>query len=148
MAIDVVPLSIKAAKEVVAKWHRHHKPPQGALFAVGISVDGEVVGAAIIGRPVARMLDDGETAEVTRCVVKEGVKNGCSRLYGAACRAAFALGYRRVITYTLASESGVSLKASGWRLLGTAGGGSWSRPDRVRDDKHPTEPKFKWEKSA
>lgn len=146
--IEVVPLTISKAKEIVGKFHRHHKPPQGGLFAVGIAIDGEVVGAAIIGRPVARMLDDGWTAEVTGCAVREGVKNGCSRLYGAAVRAAVALGYRRVFTYTLASESGASLRASGWKLLGEAGGGKWSRPSRLREDDHPTEMKFKWEMTA
>lgn len=137
-------MTLKAANILVKQWHRHHRPTQGGLFAVGVEHEGEIVGAAIIGRPVARMLQDGFTAEVTRCVT-DGSKNACSCLYGAAWRACKALGYRRLITYTLASESGSSLKASGWREIGPRGGGSWSVPSRPRVDKHPTEQKTLWE---
>ena len=104
-----------------------------------------MVGAVIVGRPVARMNDDGWTAEVTRCVTN-GARNGCSILYGAAWRAARAMGYRRLITYTLPEEGGSSLKASGFRLIGEAGGGSWSRKDRPRVDKHPLQKKPVWSK--
>ena len=144
MPLDAHPMSIKSAKEWVAKLHRHHKPPQGALFAVGATMDGEICGVAIIGRPVARMNDDGFTAEVTR-LATDGTKNACSFLYAAAWRAARSLGYRRLLTYTLASEPGTSLRATGFREIGKAGGGSWSRPSRTRTDKHPTEEKTKWE---
>lgn len=96
------------------------------------------------GRPVARVLQDGWTAEVTRlCTL--GDKNACSMLYAASWRAARALGYRRLITYTLKSEGGASLRASGWRLVGEAGGGSWSRKNRPRVDMHPLEQKQLWE---
>lgn len=139
------PLGRDEANELVAKWHRHHKPTQGYKFAIGLKMDGEVVGALIAGRPVARMSDDGLTLEVTRVVVREGVKNGCSKLYGSARRAAFALGYKRVLTYTLSSEPGTTLQAAGWHTTGTTSGGSWSRPSRARDDKHPLEAKIRWE---
>jgi hypothetical protein len=98
----------------------------------------------IVGRPVARHNDDGATLEVTR-VASDGCPNACSCLYGASWRAAKALGYGRLITYILESEAGTTLKASGWRLVGKRGGGSWSVPSRPRVDKHPLQKKFLWE---
>jgi hypothetical protein len=102
------------------------------------------VGVVIVGKPVARMLADGWTCEVTR-LASDGTKNACSMLYRAAWRAARAMGYRRLVTYTLAEEPGTSLRAAGFRLIGEAGGGSWSRKDRPRVDLHPTELKLRWE---
>ena len=90
------------------------------------------------------MLDNGYTAEVIRCCT-DGAPNACSMLYGAARRAVKALGYRRLVTYTLPEEGGASLRASGWTLAGEAGGGSWSRDGREREDKHPTQRKLRWE---
>ena len=124
--------------------HRHHKAPQGGLFAVAVSDANDVRGVAIVGRPVARMLADGWTAEVTR-VCTDGARNACSMLYAAAWRACRALGYRRLITYTLVTESGASLRGAGWRVVGEAGGGSWSRESRPRIDKHPIQRKLRWE---
>jgi hypothetical protein len=103
------------------------------------------VGVVIVGRPVARRRDDGLTAEVTRLCVLEGEPNACSFLYGKAARAALAMGFRRIGTYTLKSEPGTSLKAAGWVCLGERGGGSWERRSRPRADKHPTEQKLLWE---
>lgn len=147
--ISLRPITITAAKEFVRQVHRHHKPPQGALFAVACGIDGvaEPCGVAIIGRPVARMLQDGSTAEVVR-LATDGTKNACSMLYAAAWRAARALGYRRLVTYILAEETGTTLKAAGWHCLGQAGGGKWSRPSRLRDDDHPTQPKTRWEMTS
>ena len=142
----ICPITISEAQFFVDANHRHHKAPQGGLFAVGLSLNNEVVGAAVIGRPVARMSDDGYTAEVTRLCVLNGIPNGCSMLYGASWRAARALGYHRLITYILDSEPGTSLRASGWKLVGQAGGGSWSRNGRPRVDKHPTQGKFLFER--
>jgi len=142
--LHVVPLTLREARAFVAAHHRHHRPPQGGLFAVGAAIDGTVVGACIVGRPVARMLDDGWTAEVVR-LCTTGERNACSMLYGAAWRAARALGWRRLVTYTLAEEGGASLRAAGWRIVGEAGGGSWSRRERPRVDTHPTQPKLRWE---
>ena len=88
------------------------------------------------GRPVARLLDDGYTAEVTR-LCTDGIKNGCSFLYAAAARTAKAMGYTKIITYILESEDGASLRASGWVYEGIRGGGSWNRPNRQRTDKSP-----------
>lgn len=98
----------------------------------------------MVGRPVARHWDDGSTLEVTRCCVLDGIPNAASFLYGAARRAAFDLGYARIITYTLAAEPGTSLKASGWTQHHAVKGRSWTTPSRPRVDKHPTTDKWCW----
>lgn len=143
--IKLIPITLKEASVFVARNHRHHRPPRGGLFAVAVE-DGDlsVCGVAIVGRPVARRLQDGWTAEVTR-LCTDGTRNACSMLYGAAWRAARALGYQRLVTYTLESEGGASLRAAGWRCVGEAGGGSWSRAERPRVDLHPTQRKLRWE---
>lgn len=143
--LTVVPCDLDEAAAFVKQHHRHHRPGPGGKFAVAVADEsGTIRGVAIAGRPVARMSHDGWTLEVTR-VATDGCPNACSALYGAAWRAARALGYRRLVTYTLATEPGTSLHAAGWRLIGEAGGGSWSRADRPRVDKHPTQRKFRWE---
>lgn len=140
------PVTIRAAREFVDAHHRHHRAPQGGLFAVGVASADELIGVAIIGRPVARAFADGWTAEVTRVCVLPSLLNACSMLYGAAWRAARALGYRRLVTYTLRREPGTSLRAAGWTELGRAGGGEWSCPARPRAKaSFPTEPKTLWE---
>lgn len=146
--MSIVPMSLKDAHRFVNEHHRHHRASQGGLFACGLAVDGKVVGVAVAGRPVARMLADQWTVEVTRCCVAEGHRNGCSMLYMAIWRAARALGYKRCITYTLATESGSSLRGAGWRLIGECGGGSWSREARPRLDDHDLNQKFRWEVSS
>ncbi len=142
--IEVVPVTLRGACAYIAQHHRHHRPPRGCLFCIGASVGGKIVGVAIVGRPVARHLQDGRTAEVTR-VATDGTPNACSALYGAAWRAARAIGWLRLVTYTLPQEGGTSLRASGWRLIGEAGG-SWNHPSRPRVDHAPTRTKFRWEK--
>lgn len=144
MTLVVCPLTLREARAYVSEHHRHHVAPQGGLFAIGGSRDGVIVGVAIVGRPVARMLSDGWTAEVTR-LCTDGTRNACSLLYGAAWRAARAMGYRRLVTYTLPEEGGASLRAAGWRIIGEAGGGKWSRRERPRVDTHPTQRKIRWE---
>lgn len=144
MKLSVVPVELAEANAFVAKLHRHHKPVVGHKFSIGAALGGAVVGVAIIGRPVSRIRDDGETLEVTR-LCTDGTKNACSFLYGASARAAFALGYRRIGTYILASEPGTSLTAAGWRCLGERGGGAWGREGRPRIDTHPTELKLLFE---
>lgn len=142
--LDVIPMTLREAHAYVEAQHRHHKPPQGALFAVGVS-DGETVrGVAIVGKPVARMNNDGFTVEVTR-LCTDGARNACSMLYRACWRAASAMGYRRCITYTLVDEGGASLRGAGFKCVGQAGGGSWSRPSRPRVDTHPLQEKIRWE---
>lgn len=132
------------ANAFVAQHHRHHQPVVGHLFSLGAVLGDQVVGVAIVGRPVARLRDDGMTAEVTR-LCTDGTRNACSFLYGAAARAAFALGFRRIGTYTLASENGATLKAAGWRQIGEVKGRSWTTPSRPRVDKHPTQDKLLFE---
>lgn len=144
--LTVVPITFKAANEFVSAHHRHHRKVVGCKFCVAVSDGEKIVGVGIVGRPVARMADDGFTVEVNR-VCTTGEKNACSMIYGAAWRAARALGYLRCITYTLPSEGGASLRASNYKLIGEAGGGKWSRPSREREDNHPTELKLKWEAS-
>lgn len=143
--LTLVPMTIRDACAFVTQHHRHHRAPGSlSLFAVGVAEGDEVVGAAIVGRPVARMSCDGWTAEVTR-LATTGHPNACSKLYGACWRAARALGYRKLITYTLASEPGTSLRAAGWRCIGETGGGSWHREARPRVDHAPTQVKIRWE---
>lgn len=145
--LAIIPMTLDEANAFVRKHHRHHKPARGMKFCVGIAEGSVVVGVAIVGRPVARMVDDGWTLEVNRTCT-DGYKNANSMLYGACRRAAFALGYRKLVTYTLPTESGVSLVAAGWKCLGEAGGGSWSRSSRPRVDTHPTQTKLRWEAVA
>lgn len=142
--MKLVPLTFKQAKDFINANHRHHKAPVGWKFGIGAEVAGELVGVVVGSRPVARMLDDGLTLEITR-LCTTGLKNVCSFLYSAARRAAQAMGFTRVITYILESELGSSLKASGFRFVRLAGGGSWSRPSRGRTDKAPLERKQLWE---
>lgn len=145
--LTAVPLSRAETDAFIARVHRHHKPPVGDLFRIGAAQDGEIVGVVVVGRPVARALQDGWTCEVTR-LATDGTRNACSFLYGAAARAAFAMGYRKIGTYILASEPGTSLKGAGWRLVGEVKGRSWDTPSRPRVDKHPTQDKLRFEATA
>jgi hypothetical protein len=132
MSLDIVPVSFADACEFVAAWHRHHEPPAGHKFSLGVAAGQTLVGVAIVGRPVARHYDDGSTLEVTRCAT-DGTPHGCSMLYGAAWRAAKALGYRRLITYTQAGETGSSLRAAGWSVIaGRPPRPGWNSPSRPR----------------
>lgn len=145
MRLQVRPIDFKDAAAFVRQHHRHHTPPIGHKYSIAAWDGDQMVGVVIVGRPVSRMRDDGLTLEVTRlCTI--GSRNACSFLYGAAARAAFALGFKRIGTYVLKREPGTSLAAAGWRLIGEAGGGSWSREGRERDDKHPLEPKLLFER--
>jgi hypothetical protein len=147
MRISAVPIDFDAAADFVRLHHRHHTPPQGHKFSIGASFDGALVGVVIVGRPVSRGRQDGFTLEITRlCTI--GHKNACSFLYGAAARAAFAMGYRRVGTYTLKSEPGTSLLAAGYKIVAEVKGRSWDCPSRPRTDKHPTEDKLLWDRAA
>lgn len=122
MAMYIRPLSLKEANAFVATLHRHNKPTSGHKYSLGCYKNGVLVGVAIVGRPLARMLDDGQTLEVLR-VCTDGTKNANSKLYGACVRVAKEMGYRTIYTYTLKSESGSSLRAAGWTEDGEAGGG-------------------------
>ena len=148
MSLVLVPCSVQDAKAFVTQYHRHHRAPVSGLFAIAVALDDSVVGVAIVGRPVARALQDGWTAEVTRVAVLEGVNNACSMLYAACWRGARALGYRRLVSYTLETEPGTSLRAAGWKMVGEVRGRSWHCPSRPRVDRHPTQNKIRWEASA
>ena len=144
MSLTTYPMTLAEANEFVSQHHRHHKPVVGHKFSIGAANGEQIVGVVIVGRPVARMRDDGMTLEVTR-LATDGTKDACSFLYGAARRATFALGYKRLGTYILSSEPGTSLLAAGWKLIGEAGGGSWSVKSRPRVDKHPLQKKMLYE---
>jgi hypothetical protein len=146
MKMTHVRIGLDEANAFVREHHRHHKPVCGHLFSIGAVMDDKIVGVAIVGRPVARRRDDGITAEVTR-LCTDGTKNACSFLYGACARAAFALGFKRIGTFILATEPGTSLTATGWRLIGETPGRSWSVPSRPRVDTHPLQKKLLFEKT-
>lgn len=145
MTLSLVPITFAEAKQFVLEHHRHHAPCLSHKFSIAVADEtGAVRGVAIVGRPVARYMDDGWTLEVNR-VATDGAENACSMLYAAAWRAARALGYRKVITYILGSEPGTSLKAAGWKCLGECGGGPWNCKSRPRVDTHPTQRKIRFE---
>lgn len=147
MTLHLVPVSRQVANDCVTRWHRHNGAPVQAIIRVGAATEeGVLVAVGMAGRPVARHYDDGATLEVTR-VSSDGTRNATSMLCAALTRAAFALGYTRVITYTQADESGASLRAAEWRILAsrppTKG---WSRPSRPRDDaRYTTSERTLWE---
>lgn len=134
MKLRAVPMDLEGANEFVLRHHRHHGPVKGHKFSIGASVGDTLVGVAIVGRPVSRRRDDGLTLEVTR-LCTDGTRNACSFLYGAAARAAFALGFTRIGTYIRADENGSSVIGAGWKLVGQTPGRSWSVPSRPRKDK-------------
>ena len=150
--LKLAPISIREANEFVTSFHRHNSPVQGGKFAIAAASDAGIIGVAITGRPVARKLQDGYTLEVLRvCVVDTAPKGSCSFLYSRSWKVAQALGYRKLITYTLATESGASLRGAGWRIIGTTearteGKGWTSRPNR---DWQPIygQQKLRWEVS-
>ena len=124
--LRIVPVTFRQACAFVSEHHRHHKPPRGCRFTLGVAAGDDLVGVAMVGRPVARHYDDGLTLEVNRTCT-DGTKNANSMLYGAAWRAAKALGYARLVTYTQEGESGVSLRAAGWRVVAEREArGSWA----------------------
>jgi hypothetical protein len=143
-SLRVVHLELKQANDLVSKLHRHHKRTQGHRFSIGvIDETNQLRGAAICGRPVARKVNQYTVLEVTR-LVTDGCPNACSMLYSAAARAAKELGFAKIQTYILESESGTSLKATGWVNEGAAGGGNgWQSREGRRDDQ-PTVMKQRW----
>lgn len=142
--LNICPMTLKEANAFVEQNHRHHKPVVGHKFSIGCTDGEKIVGVAIVGRPVSRHLDDGWTLEVNR-LCTDGTKNACSMLYAAAWRAAKAMGYKRLVTYILESESGVSLKAAGWKCVGKAGGLRWTGKRRPKVDLCPAQMKLRWE---
>jgi len=141
--LTIAPCTLREANGYVVKWHRHHGRVVGAKFSLAVRDAEQIRGVAIVGRPVARHLDDGSTLEVTR-VATDGVSNGCSALYGAAWRAARALGYQRLITYKHKSEPGTSLRAANFQLVAVVKGRSWSCTSRPRGHR-PIVDKERWQ---
>lgn len=133
--LHLVPMTLADANLFVEAWHRHNKPTPGHKFSIGVADDNDVLrGVAIVGRPVARNYDDGLTLEVNRSCT-DGTRNANSMLYGAAWRAAKALGYQRLITYTQAEEGGASLRAAGWTVIAEREvRRGWDTPSRPRDN--------------
>jgi len=143
----IIPISIKKANEFISMFHRHNKKVQGGKFAIGLMEGNELIGVAIAGRPVARMLDDGKTIEILRVCVKDGYKNANSQLYGRMIRICRLMGYERIITYTLKKENGSSLRAVGFKPVAEVKPQTWNRPSRRRKfQKVYLEPKIRWEK--
>jgi len=147
--LRIVPCDQKTAKAFVAMHHRHHRPPCGHKVSIGLAQGEELVGVVMLGRPVARAFDDGLTLEVTRSCVAGGTPNGNSMLYGAAWRAAKALGYLRLVTYTQEGESGASLRGAGWRIVAQRKPRpGWDMPSRRRvGNGNDNVPRTLWEAS-
>ena len=156
MSLVIRPIKLKDTNAYVGQHHRHNFPTNGHKWSLACYDGDRLCGVAIAGQPVARNLDDGETIEVRR-VCTDGTFNACSKLYGACARVAKEMGYRRIITYTLITEPGTTMKASGWTSAGEAGGTTWDRPSRPREEyqeslfgterKYPNEKKVRWEKT-
>lgn len=146
--LTVVPIELRHANLVVEHIHRHHKPATGHRFSLAaVDANGTVRGVAIIGRPVARMVDQSTTLEVLR-VATDGTRNACSILLGAAAKAGKAMGYSKIQTYTLPEEGGASLRGAGWVCEGYAGGGQWKHTDgKPRKTCQPTATKTRWSRT-
>lgn len=148
--LEVRPTTIAKANEWVANYHRHSKPVRGAKFALSVvNADVNIVGVALAGRPVARALDDGLTLEVLRvCTMDDAPQNVCSMLYARCHKVWRDMGGKRILTYTLQSEKGTSLKAANWHITGETGAQSWSRPSRKREAQDVyRHKKYRWEPS-
>tara|TARA_R100001510_G_scaffold35090_2_gene31598 strand:+ start:1171 stop:1629 length:459 start_codon:yes stop_codon:yes gene_type:complete len=146
--LQPTPIALREANEFVRNFHRHNKPTQGGKFAIGALHDDELVGVAIVGRPVSATLDDGWTAEVTRvCVRDHAPRNACSFLYGRCWRIWQQMGGKRMVTYTLQTESGASLKGAGWQVMGEVKPHDRWTPKGGKRDWQPIygQLKFRWE---
>jgi hypothetical protein len=145
VSLHIVPVTFADACAFVADWHRHHQPPAGHKFSLGVASDQMLVGVAIVGRPVARHYDNGSTLEVTRSAT-DGTPHVNSMLYGACWRAAKALGYLRLITYTQDGEPGTSLKAAGWQVIAQRPARpGWDTPSRPRENRNANVQRYLWE---
>lgn len=144
--MEIIPITIRDANVFVTNFHRHNKKVTGAKFAIGLTEDCELIGVAIAGRPVARLLDNGKIIEILRVCVKEGYKNANSKLYGRAKRICQLMGYEKIITYTLQTESQASLKAIRAKPVSEVKHGDWDRLNRRREGQEIySEDKIRWE---
>ena len=147
MTLRIRPITVKEAQAYVRQFHRHHRPPCGCRFALQVLDEhGEIHGVAMGNRPVSRVLDDGLTLEISR-VCTDGYPNAPSKLYGAMRRVAQAMGYQKIVTYTLPEEGGASLRAAGYQQMALIKGHPWHTPTqgRHRRDDHPQGDKWRWE---
>lgn len=142
--LSVIRVELDEANKFISTHHRHHKPVVGHRFSIGVEHNGMLVGCVIVGRPVARQSNQKHIAEVTR-LVTDGTRNACSFLYAQAARAAKELGFKSIQTFILPTESGISLKASGWTCTGETKTGSWHTRNNRRSDQ-PECRKIKWVK--
>jgi len=143
--MEIIPISLKFANDYVAKFHRHNKPVQGHKWSLAISVMNGIIGVGIVGRPIARYLDDGLTLEVLR-VCTNGERNANSFLYGRIAKIARLMGYKKIITYTLTKETGASLRAIGAKPVANCKPQEWNckkRPRKTQDVYK--EEKVRWE---
>lgn len=157
MTLSLRPSTLREANAYVAEHHSHHGPVVGCVFCVACEDDGRLCGVAIVGRPVARLLSDGRTLEITR-VCTDRTPHAASKLVAACTRAAFAIGCTRIVSYVLESEHGTSYRAAGWQRAAESPGGSWHSERRPRrepladllglEPKHPETPKVRWERRA
>ncbi len=130
MKLRLFPATLDQANEMIERLHRHHKPVQGHRFSIGCEDSGGVVhGIAVVGRPVARAVEQYRVAEVTR-LVSDGTPHVCSMLYAACARAAAAMGYDKIQTAILITEPGTSLIAAGWKFDHIITGRDWNCPSR------------------
>jgi hypothetical protein len=146
MPLELQPVDFKEACLFIELHHRHHTAPKFHLFSIGLNDGEKVVAVVMVMRPVSIALNDGWTAEVSR-LCTDGTPHAASKLYAAAWRACRAMGYRKLITYTLDTEPGTSLVAAGWKAVAEVRGRTWNQPlqGRLRVDKHPLQDKIRWE---
>ena len=144
ISLEIRPITYQQVRQFIIQYHQHHGPPQSCKFCVGAFVGGKMVACAVCGRPASRMLDNGETCEISR-LCSDGTLNACSFLYEACCRIAKAMGYKRMITHMLISENGASLGVNILLNDGIAGGINWTG-SRDRGQKWPAEMKNQWVK--
>jgi len=144
-------MTVREAKRRVKQWHRKLEDIQGGMFAAGVAVNGELRGVAVAGNG-PRVWNDTGRLVISRVAVEEqddgkGTPNACSRLYAALARAAEALGWREVWTYTLPSEPGSSTKGAGFERIGlTDENADHSRKSRPRKPPVLKGPKVRWRK--
>lgn len=143
--MQATPLTLFQANYFIRKHHRHHSPVQGHKFSVGALLDGQLVGVAVVGRPVSRGVDELTTMEVTR-LCTDGSKDVCSFLYSKCARICREMGYSKIQTYILAEETGTSLRACGWHFETLTAGGEWKRSEGTERLNEQTTPKQRWAK--
>jgi hypothetical protein len=157
-SLSLKPIAMNKAQEFVKQHHRHnHEVKFGPRFAISVvDAAGEVLGVAICSHPVTRALNgNGYVLEVRRVCTREGAPMGCcSMLYNACKRTWKEMGGRKLITYTLQSEDGTSLRGAGWKRVaaskGHKVGQSWDTHRRKAkvEGTVTVEPKWRWEISC